>query len=124
KARYGAMCDVASQIGASNIVTGHHADDQLETLLMHLMRGSGVRGMGGVSPVLEMGSMKVIRPLLEVTRDDVEQVCRDAGLVWAHDHTNDDQGYLRNRVRHSLVPVMREIERDVALRASGCADSI
>ena len=124
QARYRELCDVASQIGASYIATGHHGDDQLETVLMHLMRGSGVRGMGGVSPALEMGSIKVIRPMLEVTRAEVEQVCNDAGLEWRHDHTNDDQGYLRNRVRHSLVSVMREIEADVAKRASGCAESI
>jgi len=120
-ARYGALCEMAEEVGAAFVATGHHGDDQLETVLMHLMRGTGVRGMGGVSPIREMGAIKILRPMLGVTRAEIEGLCADAGLGWRHDHTNDDLGYLRNRIRHEVIPVLRAIEPDVALRASSLA---
>jgi tRNA(Ile)-lysidine synthase len=122
-ARYRALSEIAEEVGVGFIATGHHSDDQLETMLMHLMRGTGVRGMGGVSPIREMGAIKIARPMLEVTRADIEGLCTEAGHGWRHDHTNDDLGYLRNRVRSELIPVLRKIEPEIALRASGLADS-
>jgi len=122
RARYDALCEIAEGAGSGLIVTGHHADDQLETLLMRLMRGTGVRGMGGVSPTRKMGSMRIVRPMLGVTRDEIEGLCRDAGLGWQHDHTNDDLGYLRNRIRHEVVPVLVKIEPQIATRISGLAE--
>jgi len=123
EARYAALCDMAAKAGAGYIATGHHSDDQLETVLMNLIRGSGVRGMSGVSPKREMGTVHVVRPMLEVTREEIEVLCGLAGASWQHDHTNDDEGYLRNRVRHSVIPVLKEVEPDIALRASGLARS-
>lgn len=122
-ARYEALSEIAEEFGAGYIVTGHHADDQLETVLMHLIRGTGVRGMGGMSPIRKIGSVSIVRPMLDVTRQEIESLCRDAGLGWQHDHTNDDQGYLRNRIRHSVLPILREIEPEIASRASGMARS-
>lgn len=122
-ARYAALCQIADEVGAGIIATGHHSDDQLETVLMNLIRGTGVRGMGGVSPTRMMGSVTIVRPMLDVTREEVEALCRSGGFDWQHDHTNDDQGYLRNRVRHSVIPVLKEIEPEVARRASGYAKS-
>lgn len=122
-ARYGALCEIASEVGAGVIVTGHHADDQLETVLMRMMRGTGVRGIGGVSPSLEMGSRLIVRPMLEITREEIEGYCKEIGVGWVHDHTNDDEGYLRNRIRHSVLPILREIEPEVAGRVSKLARS-
>ena len=122
-ARYEALCEIAEQVGARCIVTGHHADDQLETVLMRLIRGTGVRGMGGMSPIRKIGTVSIVRPMLDVTRQEIESLCGDAGLSWQHDHTNDDQGYLRNRIRHSVLPILREIEPEIAARASGMARS-
>jgi len=123
EARYGMLCEIANDVGAKFIVTGHHSDDQLETVLMSLIRGAGIRGMGGMSAIREMGDVTLVRPMLEVSRDEIEALCIEAGLSWQHDHTNDDEGYLRNRIRHSVVPMLREIEPEVAMRASGAARS-
>lgn len=123
EARYGALYEIAGEVGAKIIVTGHHSDDQLETVLMGLIRGSGIRGMGGMSAIREMGNVSIVRPMLEVSREEIEALCIEAGLSWQHDHTNDDEGYLRNRIRHSVLPMLREIEPEVAKRASGAARS-
>ncbi len=122
-ARYRALRDMAIESGCPFIATGHHADDQLETLLMHLMRGAGVRGMRGVRASRRLEGATIVRPMLAVTRAEIEGLCDDAGLAWRHDHTNDDHGYLRNRIRHTLTPVMREIEPDIARRAAGLAQA-
>ena len=119
EARYAALCEISVEVGACVIVTGHHSDDQLETVLMHLIRGAGIRGMGGMSAKREMGSVSIVRPMLDVTRDEVEQLCTEVGLDWVHDLTNDDVGYLRNRIRHSVMTVLREIEPEVSKRAAG-----
>ncbi len=122
-ARYEALCAMADEVGARFVATGHHGDDQLETLLMRLMRGSGVRGMGGIGESMEMGGVVVVRPMLEVRREEIELLCNEGGLSWQHDWTNDDQGYLRNRIRHLVLPMLRAIEPEIAVRASGFARS-
>ena len=121
--RYGALCEMAKEEGVECIVTGHHGDDQLETVLMHLIRGTGVRGMGGMAPVRDMDGISIVRPMLEVSREEIESLCNDAGLSWQHDLTNDDVGYLRNRIRHAVLPVLRDIEPEIVWRASGLARS-
>lgn len=122
-ARYEALCEIADEVQSGVIVTGHHADDQLETVLMRMMRGTGMRGMGGVSPVRVIGRVEVVRPMLEITREQIEGYCQDVGLDWQHDHTNDDEGYLRNRIRHAVLPMLREIEPEIAVRVSNLARS-
>lgn len=122
-ARYRALCGMAQDAGCPYLATGHHGDDQLETILMHLMRGTGVRGMRGVSQTRRQGTTTIVRPMLEITRAQIEQLCTQGGLAWRHDHTNDDHGYLRNRIRHTLVPVMRQIEPQIAQRAASLAAS-
>ena len=122
-ARYAALVEVAQEVDAKIIATGHHADDQLETILMHMIRGAGVRGMGGMSSRRMIGSIAIVRPMLEVTRQEIEELCNLAGLGWQHDHTNDDTTYLRNQIRHSVVPMLREIEPQIASRASKLARS-
>lgn len=121
--RYSALADLAKAHDCVCIGTAHHADDQLETLLMRLIRGSGVRGMGGVSPTRDLDGVRIVRPMLDLTRAQIEQFCADANLSWRHDATNDDHAFLRNRVRHALTPVLREIEPDVAARAASLADA-
>jgi tRNA(Ile)-lysidine synthase len=92
----------AMRVGAVAIATAHTADDQLETLLMRLMRGSGLRGLGGIRP-RHRGR---IRPLLEATRADIEADLRKAGQGWREDASNRDLRYARNRVRNSVVTAM------------------
>lgn len=85
------------------IATAHTADDNAETLLMHLVRGTGLRGLGGITPV--MG--KLIRPMLTVTRQDVEAFLEEYSLPHIEDSSNASDDFLRNRLRHEVMPVLR-----------------
>jgi tRNA(Ile)-lysidine synthase len=112
RARYDFLAGVARQHGARHIAVGHHADDQAETVLLHLLRGSGGRGLAGMalqSPVPGHSDLLLIRPLLNTTRSDIEAYCHEHGLSARDDASNTDTYYLRNRLRHELLPYMEEI---------------
>jgi tRNA(Ile)-lysidine synthase len=89
---------------ATRIATGHTLDDQAETVLFRLLRGSGPGGLSGILPITAEG---LIRPLLEVTRADVEEHLRSKGLSWRQDATNLDARFSRNRLRQELLPLLR-----------------
>lgn len=101
KARYQFYEEVSTQIGATKVALGHHQDDTAETVLMHLIRGSGSAGLTGITPIREC---KFIRPLMGFTRQQIETFLTSKGLVPRHDSTNADIRYLRNRIRHELIP--------------------
>lgn len=111
--RYNFFVRAAFQFNASRVAVGHTADDQVETVLMHLLRGSGMKGMRGMSPSLgwvgEYGTVKVIRPLLDVWRRETEKYCRLNALEPRVDSTNIDRAFLRNRLRLELVPDLQKI---------------
>jgi tRNA(Ile)-lysidine synthase len=88
------------RLGARYILTGHHADDQIETVLLRLLFGSGIEGMSGISPRLG----HVVRPLLDLTRAELRQAVETAGLQPLDDPSNADLGIPRNRIRHRLLP--------------------
>jgi len=92
----------ARRMGATAIATGHTADDQLETMLMRLARGTGLKGLGSIAPA----APPFVRPLLEATRLEVERDLRAAGIRWREDSTNASRAYLRNRLRHDVVPAL------------------
>ena len=100
--RYTALEEVRAEIDADCILTAHHADDQVETILMHFLRGSGVHGLSGIRAV----TGKVIRPLLDVPRSELEAFAAANGIVWLHDISNDSDAYLRNIIRHHVIPVI------------------
>jgi tRNA(Ile)-lysidine synthase len=100
--RYGFLRRVQREIGAVAIAVAHTRDDQAETLLMHLLRGSGATGLGGMRP----RGGAVLRPLLGLSRREVLAHLRERGLAWCEDPTNADPGLLRNRVRHELLPYL------------------
>ncbi len=83
-----------------SVALGHTQDDQAETVLFRFLRGSGLQGLAGIPPV----SAGIIRPLLEVTRADVEQFLRGRNIPWREDATNADPSFARNRIRHHLLP--------------------
>jgi tRNA(Ile)-lysidine synthase len=97
----------AKRVGAGAIATAHTADDQLETMLLRLARGTGLRGLGAMRP--RAGAW--IKPLLAATRRDVEADLRRIGQDWRHDASNDDLAYARNRVRHVVVPQLLALGR-------------
>ena len=109
KARYDFFARLARQVGARAIALGHHADDQAETVLLHLLRGSGLaglRGMRPVSPLPGADDLWLVRPLLTTTRAEIDQFCREHGLDPIIDPSNEDTTYLRNRLRHELLPYL------------------
>ena len=103
-ARYAALEACATRIGAERIALGHTADDQAETVLMRLVQGAGVRGLSGIPPV--RGA--IIRPLIELRRSALEPELERAGLAWVEDASNRDLKFLRNRIRHELLPLLSD----------------
>ena len=104
-ARYECFSDAMMQSGASKVAVAHHKNDQAETILFQLGRGSGVRGLAGIRPVRE----QVIRPLLCLGREQMEQYLAECGQSYVTDETNASMQYSRNRVRHEVLPVLEEV---------------
>ena len=99
---------------ANRIATGHTRDDQAETVLFRLLRGSGLTGLAGILPVTREG---LIRPLLDVSRAEVEEFLRARGTAWREDCSNHDRRFARNRIRHDLLPrLAREWNPEIAGR--------
>jgi tRNA(Ile)-lysidine synthase len=102
--RYQYLQEVAANLGQTKIATGHHRDDQAETVLMHLLRGSGSAGIRGMRPA----NGNIIRPLLGISRAEIEQYCREHQLTARLDHSNLKTDYLRNRIRLKLLPELEQ----------------
>lgn len=101
-ARYEALDQACAELGAAAVLLGHTRDDQAETVLLRLARGSGARSLAGMPPA----TGHYLRPLLELSRDRVHEACLAAGLQpWADPH-NTDPAYTRSRVRHDVLPVL------------------
>lgn len=103
--RYAFLERTADEQGFEYIATAHTADDNAETVLLNLARGTGLRGLGGIPP--RRG--RIIRPLLGLTRAEIEELLRERGVPHVEDSTNDSDAYSRNRVRHTVVPALREL---------------
>lgn len=99
-ARYRALEDHADRIGAHRIAIAHTADDQAETVLMRLLEGTGVRGLAGIPATRG----RIIRPLLAERRETLRTLLIQAGIEWIEDPSNGDPRFLRNRIRHELLP--------------------
>lgn len=124
--RYQFLGFVAGKELADCVATGHTADDQAETVLMRVLRGSGVRGIRGmlpVSPLPESEAQRLIRPLLQLTRDQTRAICDDAGVAVIEDASNDDPTYLRNRMRHEILPLLRTVNPSLNQALIGLAAS-
>lgn len=106
KARYRFFRETADRHGYGKVALGHHADDNAETLLLNLLRGSGRLGLGGMPPMREG---RYIRPLIRATRAEILDYLGRRRLSALADPTNRDNGFLRNRIRHQLIPLL---ERD------------
>ena len=121
KARHHALLEEATAFRADAIALGHTADDQIETVLLSLLRGAGLRGLAGMreeseSPfTLASGErVPIVRPLLGVTRADVMRYLKERRLRPRQDASNADPTHLRNRVRHELLPLMQRIREGAA----------
>lgn len=118
--RYAFLEETAAGCGADRIATAHNCDDQLETVLMNLSRGSGATGLAGIPPVRG----QIIRPLLQVTRTEINEYLEAFRIPHVEDSTNGDNDATRNAVRHSVVPALKAIFPRAAESASRCADII
>lgn len=113
-ARYAFLEATGVTIGAAAIATAHTANDNLETVLMHLTRGCGLQGLTGIYP--QRGNL--VRPMLQTTRKEVERYLEENGLEYVTDQTNLDDTYVRNRIRHHVVPVLERVNPRVAQRVA------
>ena len=95
-------------LGLDAIATGHHADDVAETFIMRMARGAGPEGLAGLKPVSHVDGITFIRPLLGLRDADLRAYLRRRGLTWREDSTNADTSILRNKVRHVILPFLRE----------------
>jgi tRNA(Ile)-lysidine synthase len=110
QARYSAFAEAAAELDAAVVAVGHTTDDQAETFVLKLVRGAGTTGLGGIYPRRDT----VIRPLLEVSREELRAYLRSRGESWVEDETNEDLSNPRNRVRHDVLPYL---ERALGLPA-------
>jgi tRNA(Ile)-lysidine synthase len=106
-ARYGLMAEYCARHGIGVLVTAHQADDQIETFLMNLARGSGVYGLAAMRGESERGNLRIVRPLLEVFRRELTEYCDANGIKYFSDEMNEDQKYTRVRVRKNR-PLLRD----------------
>ncbi len=109
--RYSFLAETAVAVGAVAIFTGHTLDDQVETILLHIIRGSGIHGLVGLKPkssrYLNGKTLDIIRPLLEISRDETQEYCRQYDLMPRSDSTNLSLSPLRNRIRQKLLPELK-----------------
>src|SRR5205807_7945888 len=113
RVRYEFLTRVAREIGAGVVATGHTLDDQAETVLMRLLRGSGLEGLAGIPPVRVGGGVRIIRPLIETSRAAVLAYLGAVGAGWREDETNRDTTILRNRIRMVLMPALEGYNPDI-----------
>ena len=112
--RYAFFYETAGKLGATKIATAHNADDNLETILLNLTRGAGLKGLCGIPPVRGI----IVRPLLPLTRVEIEAYLENHGIPHREDSTNAADDYSRNKLRHRVLPVLRELNPLV------CASSV
>lgn len=105
KVRYSFFDEVAKKVNANKIATAHNANDNAETVLMNIIRGSGTSGLKGIEPIREN---KYIRALIECTRDEIEEYCEEQNLKPKIDKSNMENIYTRNKIRNLLIPYIKE----------------
>ncbi len=105
RVRYHWLARVARRVQANVVAVAHTADDQVETVLHRVIRGTGLHGLGGMEPVRSLvEGIRLVRPLLHTRRADIESWLRGHGHAWLEDPTNADERFTRNRIRHTLLP--------------------
>ncbi len=116
--RYTFLSGVAGTVGAARVAVGHTADDHVETILMHLIRGSGTRGLRGLLPfnrwLYPDGDINIIRPLLELTREETAAYCRQHNLKPRTDTSNLSMEPFRNKIRRQLLPQLRKYNPQIS----------
>lgn len=113
--RYGWFEEILSEKGYDLVATAHNRNDNVETLFINLIRGSGLRGLSAMRPV----SGKTIRPLLFAARSDIEKYSRERKILFREDSSNSETKYIRNKIRHVVIPALEEINPSLLSTLSG-----
>ena len=117
--RYRFLDEVAENVGANRIAVGHTRDDQVETLLMHYLRGTGIQGLSGLRPAAPVpygrqgNDRWLIRPLLDTGKEETAEFCRAIGLQPRSDESNTQTTFMRNRIRLELIPLLKQYNPDI-----------
>ncbi len=120
KVRYDFFYEILNRESCTKIATAHNANDNAETVIMNIIRGSGLSGLKGIEPIR---SNTIVRPLIEVTRKEIEAYCVAEGLAPCHDETNDEAIYTRNKVRLELLPyIEKNINSNVIMNINRMAE--
>jgi tRNA(Ile)-lysidine synthase len=122
--RYQFLEDTLLQIGASKLVTAHHADDQLESVLMALTTKRSTKGLEGIHAIRSFERFKVIRPFLMVTKQEIREYLRNNSLTWREDSSNEKDDYTRNKFRHHIAPLLTKENPQVAQNVVHLANQI
>jgi tRNA(Ile)-lysidine synthase len=124
--RYEYFAKLIAEGHADSVMTAHTLDDQAETVLMKLLRGAWTEGLSGIHPVVTVPDAarpgKIVRPLLAVRRTELEDFLRAQGQLWRTDSSNADEAFTRNRVRHQLLPILRECNPAIDLALANLAE--
>ena len=107
--RYEAFLDVAYKEGLNKVATAHNANDNAETILFQMIRGSGAKGISGIDVKSKRKNYEIIRPLLNTSRKEVEEYLQEIGQSYREDVTNASDDFARNKIRHQVIPVLEEI---------------
>ena len=105
KLRYEWFYELLKKENFDFVLTAHHLDDQLETFLIHFSRGTGLEGLTGIPSQND----KIIRPLLVFSREEIENFANENNISWREDSSNSSDKYLRNKIRHQIVPILKEL---------------
>jgi tRNA(Ile)-lysidine synthase len=125
EARYVALGELAGHLGADRVLLGHTRDDQAETVLLGLARGSGARSLQGMRREYVEDGVRFVRPLLDLTRAQTEAACRAERITWWEDPHNQDPRFTRSRVRHTVLPLLEdELGPGVASALARTADQL
>lgn len=111
--RYSFFEELVESYGAKYLMTAHHADDLIETILMRIVRGSTLKGYSGFSKIVDKDKYKILRPLISVTKDEINEFNKKNGIKYAMDESNNEDIYTRNRYRHVVVPFLKREEKNV-----------
>lgn len=111
--RYNFFFKVAKKYSLNKIAVGHNLDDQAETILMRIIRGTGLEGMSAISPKKQIHAFMIIRPLIEIKRKDIEKYLRQIKVIPKQDYTNKDIKFFRNRVRKNLLPALEKYNPNI-----------
>ena len=98
--RYEFLENAAKKLDCNKICTAHHADDNIETVLLHIIRGAGLKGLTGIAPIRD----NIVRPLLTLRKEEIVSALDEIGIDYVHDSTNDETDYTRNYIRHNILP--------------------